>query len=626
LNHPNIVQCYDVGSDLGLQYYSMEFIENGSVQDLVRKSGRIEPELALTIILDAARGLEYAEKRNLVHRDIKPDNLMINSEGVVKIADLGLAKETDRPHSIEDEGIFGTPHFISPEQARGERVDTRSDIYSLGASFYYMLCGETPFDAENVREIVRMQIEEEPPPLREKHRAVPGSISNLVTQMMAKEPEKRPATAAILLAQLESLSQSIEKRSQRLLKIGAAALAVVAVGIALFFILNKSDPVTPKGTEPDTPTPVAGNNNPRALQIEQRENDALRSFQEVQLQEVGLISASRTPEALRALMVKCEEVFEAFGETDSLPTTSGANNARALYDALESEAKEKEAAIAQLAEEARIKDALAKASADSISKSAKAHGESEQWALAIDVLRRGLRQPEIAGTTYLTNLSKEIEGIIKAATDKAQDDLALAEKDLSEQRPGEAITRLRARIANLREGFDPQTAPGEIFAAAKRLEDRITAIEKDLAEQRRANYAHDQEAGSKARRDLLNRIRSGLNTEALRTQAIETQKAMKTEPWQTVLAQDLGDIEAIARMKAEFLKQIAGNPPDSRKDKVLVPGASEAEKETSWDLVAVNDEGVHLERARGRFKRVVTWDEWSPADFYRRVISQRPPT
>ncbi|MCZ6786639.1 MAG: serine/threonine-protein kinase, partial [Planctomycetota bacterium] len=160
LVHPNVVQVYDGGTEGDLTYFSMEFMGAGTVEDLLQRDGKIPWKKAILQVLEAAHGLEYAEKKHIVHRDIKPDNLMINDDGRVKIADLGLAK---RGESDGDEGIIGTPHFIPPEQALGKDVDTRADIYSLGATFFRMITGKTVFDGKTAKEIVLKHIKEPAP-------------------------------------------------------------------------------------------------------------------------------------------------------------------------------------------------------------------------------------------------------------------------------------------------------------------------------------------------------------------------------------------------------------------------------------------------------------------------------
>ena len=152
LNHPNVVTVYDVGEAGGTHFLAMEYMDNESLEELLTKEGRLAWRSVADLLLGAARGLVYAESRGIVHRDIKPSNLMLNSAGQVKIADLGLAQRAD--DEAGDGRVFGTPHFMSPEQIRGETVDRRSDIYSLGATGYRLLSGYTPFEGVNSREIL----------------------------------------------------------------------------------------------------------------------------------------------------------------------------------------------------------------------------------------------------------------------------------------------------------------------------------------------------------------------------------------------------------------------------------------------------------------------------------------
>ncbi len=210
LNHPNIVQVYDVGtagpSAAPIRFYSMEFMAQGSVEDLLRKEGKLPLERTLPIIFDAARGLEYAEKHGVVHRDIKPDNLMISEDGVVKIGDLGIAtrRRTAEEASKED-GVSGSPHYIAPEQAMGRAIDQRADLYALGVSMYQMLAGDTPFDGASAREVILKHLNETPPPLKDKCPDLPPEVIALVERLMEKDPTRRLASASILLQELVPL-------------------------------------------------------------------------------------------------------------------------------------------------------------------------------------------------------------------------------------------------------------------------------------------------------------------------------------------------------------------------------------------------------------------------------------
>lgn len=204
LNHPNILQVHDVGEENGRYYFSMEYAAGGSIQKLIEGGKALPVDEAVRYMLDTARGLEYAERKKIVHRDIKPDNLMLSEEKMVKIGDLGLAKRIGQKTDEEKrEQLFGTPHFISPEQAKGEAVDHRADIYSFGASFYRILAGRTPFQGENVRALVIKNIMEEPPALQTVAPTVPEKISAMIAKMMQKDPGKRYASNSEIIAELE---------------------------------------------------------------------------------------------------------------------------------------------------------------------------------------------------------------------------------------------------------------------------------------------------------------------------------------------------------------------------------------------------------------------------------------
>ncbi len=212
LNHPNIVQVYDVGvaTPLGggaqVRFYSMEFMAGGSVEDLLRKEGRLTVERALPIVFDAARGLEYAERHGVVHRDIKPDNLMISEDHVVKIGDLGIAtRRRAAEQADQEEGVSGSPHYMAPEQAMGRAIDHRADLYALGVSLYQMLSGETPYEGASAREVILKHLNEPAPPLQAKCPHLTPEVVSLVERLMEKDPTKRLASASVLLQELVPL-------------------------------------------------------------------------------------------------------------------------------------------------------------------------------------------------------------------------------------------------------------------------------------------------------------------------------------------------------------------------------------------------------------------------------------
>jgi len=204
LNHPNIVQGIDVGHAGGHYYFAMEFVDGVTVKDLIQREGRIEEKKALNIIGAVARALEHAQEHGIIHRDIKPDNIMITRKGVVKLADLGLARSTEKPDTLTVEGTaLGTPYYMSPEQVRGETdIDTRADIYALGATLYHMFTGEFAFDGPNAGAIMAKHIAEPLPSPKEKTPALSRAACELIERMMAKDPADRPQTPTELLAEI----------------------------------------------------------------------------------------------------------------------------------------------------------------------------------------------------------------------------------------------------------------------------------------------------------------------------------------------------------------------------------------------------------------------------------------
>jgi hypothetical protein len=216
LSHANIVAVFHVGQSGSLQFYSMEYMAGGSVEDLLRKEGKLEVARTIPIIFDAARGLEYAERHGLIHRDIKPANLMLGHDEVTKICDLGIA--TWQPGAQD---ACGSPHYIAPEQAQGKPVDHRADLYALGVTWYHMLTGDTPFQGQSAREICLKHVNEAPPPLVDK--GVPEDVAALVHKLMAKDPAARVQTARQLQADLAELARRYAVRETVMLRIDSVA-------------------------------------------------------------------------------------------------------------------------------------------------------------------------------------------------------------------------------------------------------------------------------------------------------------------------------------------------------------------------------------------------------------------
>jgi serine/threonine protein kinase len=209
LQHPNIVSIYFRGNFKGRPYFAMEYIDGGSLEDL-GKRGLMRPDVAIDFMIQTAEGLNAAWVTGKVHRDIKPANLMVTSSNIIKIADFGLAKALDSDSSLTTANmIVGTPDFISPEQAQGDAVDCRSDIYSLGATFYFLTSGKMPFTGDTAMGILVKHISATLPPLSSQNRLLPVDFCDTIEKMMAKKPEDRFQTPRELVSHLEKLKVSV---------------------------------------------------------------------------------------------------------------------------------------------------------------------------------------------------------------------------------------------------------------------------------------------------------------------------------------------------------------------------------------------------------------------------------
>ena len=216
VRHPNVASVFHLGRSAEGYFYAMEFVEGETLQNLIKRSGRLEVKLALDIATQVAAGLAAVHKKKLVHRDIKPSNIMVSfeEEGAVtaKIIDLGLAKAVDEAGAqttISASGAFaGTPEFASPEQVIGGEVDIRSDLYSLGVSLWQMLTGQVPFRGTAAG--VMSQHQHAPLPL-EKLESVPQPVVSLIEVLLEKDPKRRFQTPAELLKALPTITGAIDE-------------------------------------------------------------------------------------------------------------------------------------------------------------------------------------------------------------------------------------------------------------------------------------------------------------------------------------------------------------------------------------------------------------------------------
>ncbi len=210
LNHPNVAQVYAMSEDMGQPYIIMELIEGGSVLDIIRQSGAIDQLTAIQITIGAANGLEAGHKLGLLHRDVKPGNLLLDREGKTKLIDFGLAERVSKQ---KDGKVVGSPYYMSPEIARGYVSDLRADIYSLGASLYHMLTGEPPFRKQGAspRDIVLRRFKVPPPDPCQQIASLHPDTGQIVQVMMSIEPNDRPADYPTLVRRLRQLAAVIQR-------------------------------------------------------------------------------------------------------------------------------------------------------------------------------------------------------------------------------------------------------------------------------------------------------------------------------------------------------------------------------------------------------------------------------
>jgi beta-lactam-binding protein with PASTA domain/predicted Ser/Thr protein kinase len=207
LNHPNIVSVYDTGSQGDVHYIVMEYVEGRTLRDIIRGEGPLLPERAMEIAEAVANALADAHEAGLVHRDIKPGNIMVTREGEVKVMDFGIARTTTGDTLTQTASILGTASYLSPEQAQGESVDARSDIYSVGCVLYEMLTAAAPFTGDSPVAIAYKHVRENPVPPSRSNPDVSSALEAVVMKCMAKNPANRYQSAEELRADLQRVRQ-----------------------------------------------------------------------------------------------------------------------------------------------------------------------------------------------------------------------------------------------------------------------------------------------------------------------------------------------------------------------------------------------------------------------------------
>jgi len=205
LSHPNVVTVIDRGEHEDRQFIVFEYVEGENLKRLIERRGPAPVPNALELAIQIARGLAFAHQQGLIHRDVKPQNVLLNGDGRAKVTDFGIARSLNVQRGMTQTGtVLGTSDYIAPEQAQGQRVDEHTDVYSLGVVVYELLTGEVPFPGENFVAVAMRHINEEPPSVREKRPDVPVRVDEAVRRAMAKRPEDRFPTMDAFCAELEA--------------------------------------------------------------------------------------------------------------------------------------------------------------------------------------------------------------------------------------------------------------------------------------------------------------------------------------------------------------------------------------------------------------------------------------
>jgi eukaryotic-like serine/threonine-protein kinase len=268
--HPNVVGIFDRGEWDGTYYIAMEYVEGRTLKDIVREKGPAPPEAAVDITLQILRAARFAHRRGIVHRDIKPHNVLVDHDGRVRVTDFGIARAVTTPEMTETGSIMGTAQYLSPEQAQGRPVDARSDLYSIGIVLYELLTGRVPFDAESPVTVAMMQVNEPPIPPRELVPEIPPELEAVVLRALEKLPEHRFQEADEFIAALEAPHElapppvvivAEERPGRRWWLWLLIALGLAAIAVGLYLTLRPEQLTVPDviGRESATATQILQN-------------------------------------------------------------------------------------------------------------------------------------------------------------------------------------------------------------------------------------------------------------------------------------------------------------------------------------------------------------------------------
>lgn len=550
LNHPNIVQVYDVGQSHGIYYFSMEFMPCGSVEDRLNQDGKIPWTEAVKIVRDAARGLQYAQRKNVVHRDIKPDNLMIAEDATVKIADLGLAYRADESSSSPGEGILGTPHFISPEQAQGRTVDVRSDLYSLGATFYRMVTGQNAFPGRKVREIILAQIQDTARPVHEVDPFIPREVSSIIQCMLEKNPDDRYQTPGELIEDLETVlgngngaPPAIDNPLTRMAtKIGIGAGAGILVLVVLFFLMNGGGddsgtkepapgPSPTAATGPGSTAPIPRPTGPDPV-AEKKAQEMKAELAYMRVKSAPSLTDTQRLEGFREVAAAHPDT--RFGKEARTAADGIAGKLKAQRDAIRASTQALENAWASL--QTRVK------SMEKAHRFAEADGEIQKFIKT---------HPGVEGVDFKTEANKLQETLRNRARSLLDALEEKAEGLASTKRYDEAISTLDGFLQNVAAGPSPGALYTRLEARARRLSAGYRKAKVDLVTQR---FMSDRKALLAAYKEARSFSRRYGFSEGLKV-LVGAQGKMRNESYRKRFDRGIKAFTAMRDLKTAFIER-----------------------------------------------------------------------
>lgn len=608
LNHPNVVTVYDVGEDKGTHYLSMEFMERGTLEDRVAKAGRLPVDEVYAILRDAAAGLVFAEAKRIVHRDLKPANLMQNHVGQTKIADLGLATHVEAEEAqTADRKVFGTPHFMSPEQARGEKVDHRSDLYSLGATAYRLLTGHTPFEGKDAREIVRALLKDEPRPMREFVNDLPDGVVELVERLMKKDVAARIQSANELAREIEALrargGKSAASADARKKSSLVPLMLLLAAGGGAWWWFDGQHRFAPKPTKPTTtasggPTNAATEPSPRAP--ERRPERPAKPTKEKDDKEIQLFEQS----AKIALLELMQREMPPNQRRDELRLlaqkyqgTGAANDATARAEAISNELDQQ--SVAANAKKSRVDELMV-----AVRAAARLDATPPEPGKAFLAMRAVQGVAELADDPVFVAARKEIENkIVGQAIFYAREQMGASNRAL-ERGDYEGAKKILADLLPIFDlpEFQAGGAPGgidDLYEVGREAREKFFNLEQAKVAFERKRARDDQHAIAEGLGGAggLERELATLDFAAARGR-LERLAARLTGPSEQQLARDLATeltaagavLTTLGNEFAQWRRKAFTDPRDKRN--------------TNRNAVGADGEGILYEAEAGKVERV----------------------